>query len=214
MSYPRQQPQAPRTGTAPPVPTKPRGPNVAPAAPTAKPIDPSNPPGAPPAKAAPAGPLRWLDLSGATVLVVLGAFAAFSLPAGPLRMLLTLPVLLFAPGYLLLQAFVVPPARGAKAGWQCLAAIGVSPAVVGLLALATAIVEGGFRTGAIVLLTTLGSLGFAAMALVRRRALARLPQDRSSKATAAPVAPAAPVGSPLGAPAPEAARAKSGPLRP
>lgn len=203
--------------SAPAAPARPRAPNVAPAAPTARPFDPSNPPGAPPAKAAPPAPLRWLDLSGSTILVVLGAFAALSLPEGPLRLLLTLPVLLFAPGYLLLQAFVVPPARGAAVGWQCLASLGISPAVVGLLALSTAIVEGGFRVGAIVLMTTIGSLGLAAAALVRRRSVARSPQDRSSKATAAsaaPVARAAPVGSPLGAPAPDAARAKSGPLRP
>lgn len=154
--------------------------------------------------------LRWLDVAGASVLILLGAFAAFNLPAGPLRMALALPVLLFAPGYLLLQALVVPPARGTALMWQCFASVGISPAVVGLLALSTSIVEGGFKLGAIVVLVTIGSLAFTAGALVRRRSLARsVGQSRSAPKTLAQPT----MGGAKPAPV-DAARAKTGPTRP
>ncbi|HUR25613.1 MAG TPA: DUF1616 domain-containing protein [Candidatus Thermoplasmatota archaeon] len=137
-----------------------------------------------------------LDVAIASGLVVLAFVAATSLPAGSLRLALVLPMLLFAPGYLLLQAFVVPAAPRAARTWQGLASLGISPAVLGLLALATSIVQGGFRLDAILLLATIGSLAFAATALVRRRNLARA------------------AGSPKPADSPQAATAKTGPARP
>jgi hypothetical protein len=145
----------------------------------------------------PRGAHAWpkLDVAAASALVVLAFAASTSLPAGSLRLLLVLPMLLFAPGYLLLQAFVVPAAPPAARAWQALASLGISPAVLGLLALATSIVQGGFREDAILGLTALGSLAFAGAALVRRRALARAPTARPNEA-------------------PQAATAKTGPARP
>lgn len=137
-----------------------------------------------------------MDVVAAAGLAVAAAAASLSLPPGPLRLALVLPMLLFAPGYLLLQAFVVPAARGADRGWQALASLGISPALLGLLALLTSIVEGGFRLGAILAVTTLGCLALAAAALVRRRALVRTNA------------------SPRVAEAPKPATAKSGPARP
>jgi uncharacterized membrane protein len=116
--------------------------------------------------------------------------------------MLTLPMLLFVPGYLLLQAFVVPAATGAARGWQALASLGISPAMMGLFALLTAVVEGGFRLGAIVALSLLGCLALGAAALVRRRALAQ--SAGLPKGTDAPKA----------ASATPAGTAKSGPARP
>jgi hypothetical protein len=141
-----------------------------------------------------------LDVVAASALAVVAAAASSNLDPGPLRLALTLPMLLFVPGYLLLQAFVVPAATGAARGWQALASFGISPALVGMFALLTAVVEGGFRLGAIVVLSLLGCLALGAAALVRRRALAQsLP-----KGTEAPKA----------ASATPAGTAKSGPARP
>jgi uncharacterized membrane protein len=151
--------------------------------------------GRPPRPARGAHAWPKLDVVGASALVLLAFVAATSLPAGTLRLLLVLPMLLFAPGYLLLQAFVVPAAPPAARAWQALASLGISPAVLGLLALATSIVQGGFREDAILGLTVLGSLAFATAALVRRRALARAPTAKPSDA-------------------PQAATAKTGPARP
>jgi hypothetical protein len=137
-----------------------------------------------------------LDILGAAALGLVAVAAAVTLPPGPLRLTLVLPMLLFVPGYLLLQAFVVPAATGDRRCWQALASLGISPAVLGLLSLLTSVVEGGFRLGAILALTAFGSLAFAAAALVRRRALSR--SNSSPQTTDAP----------------QAASAKSGPARP
>jgi hypothetical protein len=143
-----------------------------------------------------------LDIVGASLLAVLAAAASAYLEPGPLRLALTLPMLLFVPGYLLLQAFVVPAATGAARGWQALASFGISPALVGTFALLTAVVEGGFRLGAIVALSLFGCLALGAAGLVRRRALAN--STNAPKGNAAPkAASAAPAGT-----------AKSGPVRP
>jgi hypothetical protein len=143
-----------------------------------------------------------LDIAVAALLAVVAAAASASLEPGTLRLVLTLPMLLFVPGYLLLQAFVVPAATGAARGWQALASFGISPALVGLFALLTAVVEGGFRLGAIVALSLIGCLALGAAGLVRRRALAQ--SSGVAKGNEAPkAASAAPAGT-----------AKSGPTRP
>lgn len=182
----------------------------------AKAPGPAPPPAQPTPKSArdPRPRLRWLDVAGAALLVLAAAFVVSSDITGPLRLAATLPVLLFAPGYLLLQAVVVPPARGASLLRQALACLGISPAVVGLLALATAIVAGGFTAGAIVATVTVGSLAFAAIALQRRRHHANAPA-RNAKAAKAPApSPHRPGAAPALAAPPEAARAKTGTVRP
>jgi hypothetical protein len=158
----------------------------------------------------PRGPYAWADVAIAAALALMAALAAGNLPVGALRYLLTVPMLVLVPGYLLLQAFVVPPARGAARGWQVLASLGLSPAVVGLLALTTAIVQGGFRLPIILILVTLASLGLGAVALARRRALAPL---RTASPTGS-AGTASVAGAPSGASPAGAATAKSGPLRP
>ena len=176
---------------------------------------------APKAGRDPRARLRWLDLLGAALLVVVAAFAVSSDFAGPLRLALTLPLLLFAPGFLLLQAVVVPPASGASLARQALASMGISPAVVGLFALATAIVAGGFTEGAIVGTVTVGSLLFAVIALQRRRHRVSAP-ERKPRRTSAPspganrpgAAPALAVAAAAAPAGSDAARAKSGTARP
>lgn len=139
----------------------------------------------------------WADVVAAAAVAVGAAFTS-TLPGGLARLAFGAAMLLFVPGYLLLQAFAVPAPSGRARLWQALGALGVSPAVVGLLALSTSIVQGGFRLGAIVVVVTVGCLGFATAALVRRRALAHA-ADGASDAM------------PSAAPA---ATAKSGPVRP
>lgn len=112
------------------------------------------------------------DVYLAGALALLGAFAVAALPDGSaLRIALVLPVLFFAPGYLLLQALPIPRVRRWSHGVHALLAIGVSPAIVGLLALSTALIPGGFRPAPIVTVVTVASLALAAVALYRRHNL-------------------------------------------
>ncbi len=120
---------------------------------------------------APAWPLRLAQSTDLllALAVVAGAAAARSLPGGStLRLVLTLPVILFVPGYLLLQALLVPVRPGAGHLLQTLLAVGISLPLVGLFALSTSLVAGGFRPTPIVLAISLGCLTLAAVALVRR----------------------------------------------
>lgn len=110
------------------------------------------------------------DLWIAGVLVLVGALAAAVLPAGDvMRIALVAPVVLVVPGYLLVQAFVVPAVSRRRRAVHALIGLGLSPVVVGLLALVTALVPGGFQTSTIILFVTLGSLGLGVAAGVRRR---------------------------------------------
>ncbi len=119
-----------------------------------------------PVTAAPAAArLRWLDLALASAATVIAAFAVM-LPNGATRAALTLPVIVFVPGYLLLQAVLgkgEPPSP-----LHVIVAVGISPPLVGLLALLTAIVPGGFTAGPIIAVVTTACLALAAVALVRR----------------------------------------------
>jgi uncharacterized membrane protein len=127
---------------------------------------------APPASGIPSPPKSRLarvpDLAAAAALALLGALVAASLPAGStLRAAVTLPILLVVPGYLLIEATVTSKAHGQR-GLHALFGIGVSPPLVALLALATAIVPGGFHAPAIIALVTLACLALAAVAALRR----------------------------------------------
>ena len=115
-----------------------------------------------------------LDLLACAALVALGCLAAAALPSGSgLRLALAVPVLLFAPGYLLVEAAAGPAMQASARAMRAVLAIGLSPALVGLVALATAGLPGGFRTGSIVLLVAVVCLALAAAALWRRRAHVR-----------------------------------------
>lgn len=127
---------------------------------------------------------RWarsLDIAIVGLLVVVGAVAATTLAEGnALRLALTLPVLFFAPGYLLLEAFV-PAATEVRRAWHALVAVGLSPVLVGLLALSTALIPGGFRPLSIIAVVTLGSLVLMGFAMYRRSVSYRptaVPADR------------------------------------
>ncbi|MEA3204198.1 MAG: hypothetical protein QOI63_1878 [Thermoplasmata archaeon] len=111
---------------------------------------------------------RVLDLALAAGLAALAALLAVALPAGDgLRALLTLPVLLVVPGYLLVEAAVIS-SKPSQRGLHALVGLGVSPPLVALLALSTAIVPGGFRAPAIVGIVLLACLGLAIVAGLRR----------------------------------------------
>lgn len=120
---------------------------------------------------------RWwtqpgrLDLVACAALAVLAGVAFLSLPGGSvLRMALAFSVLFFVPGYLLVEAAAGPARRSGSRAVRALLAIGVSPPLVGLLALATAILPGGFRAGPIVALLCVACLSLAAAAAWRRGA--------------------------------------------
>lgn len=118
------------------------------------------------------------DLLLAAALALAAGAAALMLPDGStLRLALVLPILLLAPGYLLLQALIVPARSMTDRGRHLLLSLGVSPAVLGLLALSTAIVPGGFTPGAIVLVVTVGCVLLAGIGFQRRRAKARVVAD-------------------------------------
>lgn len=119
-----------------------------------------------------AGPLQHIDLVIAVAIALGGALAFTSLPGGsPLRVVLAAGVLFFAPGYLLLQALPIPHITRWSRATHAFLAVGISPAIVGLLALGTAMIPGGFRPGPIVAVVTLACLGFAGVAWYRRAAL-------------------------------------------
>jgi uncharacterized membrane protein len=110
-----------------------------------------------------------LDLAACAGLVLLAAVAFLFLPEGSsLRLALGLGVLFFAPGYLLIEASAGPaPSRSSRAARLGLA-IGASPALVGVLALATAVLPEGFRPVPIVVLLVVASFVLAGAAVWRR----------------------------------------------
>lgn len=116
-----------------------------------------------------------LDLLAAAVVALVAAVLAAGGPAseGPLRLLLASAVVFFVPGYLLLEA-VLPPAGpgGTPAAFRLAAAIGLSPAIVALAALVTALIPGMFTPPMIVASVSAACIGFAALAVVRRGARA------------------------------------------
>jgi len=124
-----------------------------------------------------------LDLVSCAALVAVGCLAAAALPAGSaLRLALALPVLLFAPGYLLVEAAAGPARQASSRAMRGLLAIGVSPALVGLVALATAGLPGGFRAGSIVLLLAVVCAALAGAALWRRKTHVGLPTSQTTLA--------------------------------
>lgn len=125
------------------------------------------------ARAAPAArtPLpSWrthADVGVAAALIVVAAGARL-LPAGTTRLMLTLPVLLVVPGYLLLQAMRSHVAEHRIQ--DVLIGIGLSLPVLGLAALLTSVVPNGFTPTAIVTVTTVLCVGLAVTAVLRRHA--------------------------------------------
>lgn len=101
------------------------------------------------------------DLLGAAAAVVLAAL--MSTVGGGFTIWLTLLILTFAPGYLLIQSI-----RPRPNAWHLAIGAGLSIPIIGLFALAAALIPGGFYAGAIVAATTTGTLLLAALAFRRR----------------------------------------------
>lgn len=115
------------------------------------------------------------DLLLAAAAPVLAALLMVLVPDGNVvRIALAGAVVFLAPGYLLLEA--TAPAGGAgergreARPWRLAMALGLSPAVVALVALAAALVPGGFRPLPIAGAVALVCVALAAVALRRRRA--------------------------------------------
>src|SRR5688572_12544657 len=114
----------------------------------------------------PSGPtLAWMDLAFASVACLAAAAAAMWMSPSPSRAILAFGVLAIAPGYLLRHAVLVPARRRAGRVGHCADALGVSPAYLGLVALAATFSPYGFRPKAIVAATLVASLALAAAAL-------------------------------------------------
>lgn len=126
-----------------------------------------------------------MDLALAGALAILAAGAAFALPEGNVaRMIFTLFVLLVVPGYVLIQAVVGRTRSPSKRMIHLALSLGLSPAIVGLLALATAIIPGGFQPPLIIGIVTLWSIVLAGLAFWRRRVYTdRAPDEQAVPAS-------------------------------
>lgn len=110
---------------------------------------------------------RTWDLWVALLVVVAAHLSIHTLPgADPIRLLMAALVLLFVPGYLALEA-IAPAVGRPRWGARTLFALGLTPPLVGLLALAAA-ATGRFGSDRIALLVTLSSTGCAGVAAARR----------------------------------------------
>ncbi len=106
------------------------------------------------------------DLALAAAAALLAGLGSVALPAGSaLRLAVAAPALLLVPGYVALEAFVPRPGGRLR---NLVLGVCVGPALIGLLALATAMVPGGFRAGSLVAMLTSGCVALAAVALARR----------------------------------------------
>ncbi len=126
-----------------------------------------------------------VDIVAAAALALLAALLAFVVPDGAaFRIYVTLAILLTVPGYLLVQTVVVPTRRPRTRAIHLLLGVGVSPVVVGLAALSTAVVDGGFKPVPIVMMVTITCLSLAMIAFIRRS----LHEDTPAQTTTAPQA--------------------------
>src|SRR5688572_29525275 len=110
-------------------------------------------------------PSAHVDLLACCAVLAAACLAAIALPAGAVaRLALDAALVLVSAGYRLVEA-AAGPARDRRArAVRALLAVGFSPALVGLVALATAFLPGGFRAGPIVLLVGLVCAGLAVAA--------------------------------------------------
>lgn len=125
------------------------------------------------------------DIIVSASLAVLAALLAFMVPDGAsLRVYVTLAILLAVPGYLLIQTVVVPIRRPRTRAIHLLLGVGASPVVVGLAALSTSAVHGGFKPVPIVVMVTVVCLSLALIAFIRRS----LHKEAPAQAAASPQA--------------------------
>lgn len=111
-----------------------------------------------------------VDLAVVCALAALAGLAYAVLPGGAiLRVALAVAILFFVPGYALIEAMVGPAATRRQRIVRGFVAIGASPPLIGLLALATVALPGGFRPASIVVTVLLASIALAGVAFWRRR---------------------------------------------
>jgi len=89
------------------------------------------------------------------------------------------------PGHLLVTACTSAPHTGMQRLVRALVALGISAPVVGLLALSTALLPGGFLASSIVAVVSGACVMLAGAAVVRRRVTVALPTDAEGEAVAA-----------------------------
>jgi uncharacterized membrane protein len=112
-----------------------------------------------------------LDILAAAALALVGALAT-NLPGGStLRIVLVAPVLLLVPGYLLLQALVVPAAPWSRRGLHAAASIGISPAMCAVAGLLLSFFDGAFKAGPIIAVVTVLCFVLAGVGVFRRMSL-------------------------------------------
>lgn len=112
------------------------------------------------------------DLLAGTAIVLAALVSVLTLPAGNLlRVALTLPVLFLVPGYFLMQAIAVPTRDATRRLLHAALALALSPAIVALAALLTALFPAGFTRGAILASVTVTTLALGALASWRRVAV-------------------------------------------
>lgn len=105
---------------------------------------------------------------GSAIAIAAGLAAIYHPDRLVLRGVLTVPALLVVPGYLLLQAILPSIDAAPTRTQQGVLALGISPALVGLVALSTAVTPWGFHRTPIILGVMLTSLGLAGTVLYRR----------------------------------------------
>ena len=111
----------------------------------------------------------YADLAACAAAVMLSAWAYLSLPErDPLRLLVSAPMLVFVPGYLLVEAFRSSRQPFKRRVLSAAVAPGATIALLGLLALSTAVLPGGFRPDSIVTIVTLACIGLVAAASYHR----------------------------------------------
>lgn len=126
-----------------------------------------------------------LDLVAALAVTVLAGLIAAIDAGGPalgVRGLLGALVVFFVPGYLLMEVLFPPrDPRSPPKALRLVMALGLSPPLVALLALSTALVHGGFRPQAIIAVIALACMALGAAAMARRGLLPILQRNPASR---------------------------------
>lgn len=109
------------------------------------------------------------DLGVPCAIALLAAAAQAFAGGGVMQVALGLAMLFFVPGHLLMAAAAPAPMGAGQRAVRAVVALGVSLPLVGLLALGTALLPGGFQAGSIVAAVTAACLALGAVAAWRRR---------------------------------------------
>lgn len=112
---------------------------------------------------------KSVDLYVAAAMTIAASSVAALMPTdNPLRALTVVCFLLLVPGYLFLQALIVQKHPHIFEPAHALFAVGISPAVVGLLALSTTLAPVGFRLSTVFAVVVTACVLLAVIAFARR----------------------------------------------